>query len=302
MGLGGDTSGLAAADDAAKKVAADLAGPVCGDGGLCSGHGTCDTEAGVCVCDAGWEEGDCSTKPCPGAPPCSGHGLCTDGVCECVPGWGAVNLAAGEPDVCATQLCTLDCGDHGTCQDGVCMCQQGWTGENCKDPSCAHDCSGHGSCTFVSPDSPGQCLCEYGFAGADCGRTAAYVTLQGCANDCHGNGLCFDGKCVCNVGFMGADCSDVVCADETKIGPNCNIPRCPNNCDGKGLCLNGKCACWDGSVGYDCSIPAMCSESCHQACGVDTQSEKCLFCVGQCTSFQSHPTIGKHNVFNEIVT
>ena len=51
---------------------------------------------------------------------------------------------------------------------------------------------------------------RYGFAGADCGRTAAYVTLQGCANDCHGNGLCFDGKCVCNVGFMGADCSDVV--------------------------------------------------------------------------------------------
>merc|ERR1719194_135181 len=97
MGLGGDTSTLA---DQAKKVQQDMAGPVCGDGGLCSGHGDCDTTTGTCKCQAGWEEGDCSIKTCPGAPPCSGHGLCSDGVCECVPGWGAVNLAAGEPDVC----------------------------------------------------------------------------------------------------------------------------------------------------------------------------------------------------------
>jgi hypothetical protein len=297
LGLGGDLDALAAQK---KKVDDALAGPTCGDGGLCSGHGTCDTTTGTCKCDPGFEDGDCSVKSCAAGPngePCGGHGLCTDGVCECVPGWG------GDSGACSAQLCTLDCGDHGHCGDvGTCVCQQGWTGENCRDPMCPNDCSAHGSCTFVSSDSPGQCLCEYGWAGSDCSRQAAYVTMQTCANDCNGNGLCFDGKCVCNVGFMGADCSDKVCADETKIGPKCNIPRCPNNCDGKGLCLNGKCACWEGQTGYDCSIPLACAEPCTEACAVDTTGEKCKFCIGQCISYQGHPTIGKHNPFEDIVT
>jgi len=297
LGLGGDLDALAAKK---KQVDDALAGPTCGDGGLCSGHGTCDTTTGTCKCDPGFENGDCSAKSCAAGPngePCGGHGLCTDGVCECVPGWG------GDSGACGAQLCTLDCGDHGHCGDaGTCICQQGWIGENCRDPMCPNDCSSHGSCTFVSSDSPGQCLCEYGWAGSDCSRQAAYVTMQTCANDCNGNGLCFDGKCVCNVGFMGADCSDKVCADETKIGPKCNIPRCPNNCDGKGLCLNGKCACWEGQTGYDCSIPLPCAEPCTEACAVDTTGEKCKFCVGQCISYQGHPTIGKHNPFEDIVT
>merc|ERR1719420_1817472 len=76
------------------------------------------------------------------------------------------------------------------------------------------------------------------------------------------------------------------------IGPKCNIPRCPNNCDGKGLCLNGKCACWEGQVGYDCSIPLACAEPCTEACAVDTTGEKCKFCIGQCISYQGHPTSG----------
>lgn len=205
--------------------------------------------------------------------------------------------------MCADEICLIDCGLHGHCDaNGGCTCQQGWTGPNCKDPQCPDNCSGHGQCTFVSVHSPGQCVCDYGFGGGNCGRTALYSSLQKCANNCNGNGLCFDGKCACNVGFRGVDCSEAVCADEQKVGPRCDLPRCPNDCDGKGLCMNGKCACWVGYFGRDCSIPANCYETCANVCEVDTRSEKCLYCVGQCTTVADHPVLGHHDPFEDIVT
>merc|ERR1719161_539620 len=115
-----------------------------------------------------------------------------------------------------------------------------------------------------------------------------YDDLRKCPNDCTGNGLCFDGKCACNVGFRGPDCSEIVCADETKVGPQCTLPRCPNDCDAKGLCMNGKCGCWEGWLGRDCSIPADCFEACHNVCEIDTKSEKCMFCIGQCETARNH--------------
>merc|ERR1719238_2511473 len=102
---------------------------------------------------------------------------------------------------------------------------------------------GHGVCTFVSVHAPAQCQCDFGYDGGKCEKASLVHTLDRCANDCTGNGLCFGGKCACNIGFRGPDCSEVVC-------------------DGKGLCMNGKCACWEGYMGRDCSLPAECYETC----------------------------------------
>lgn len=281
----------------------------CGEGGLCSGHGSCDTTIGKCKCDQTFHGEDCSAQHCvgfvEGSDECSGHGMCTLGECECAPGFGpAKDAKEGDLNDCSTALCQIDCGNHGFCNDNLeCECSKGWKGLNCKDPDCGEDdCSGHGVCTFVSVHSPAQCQCDFGYDGGRCEKSSLVHTLDRCANDCTGNGLCFGGKCACNIGFRGPDCSEVVCADDAKIGPKCTLPRCPGDCDGKGLCMNGKCACWEGYMGRDCSLPAMCYETCANVCETDTTSEKCTYCIGQCETVRGHLVIGKHVPFDDLST
>jgi len=153
-------------------------------------------------------------------------------------------------------------------------------------------------CTFVSTNSPAECKCHHGWVGASCAVQAFSLTLTGCANGCSGNGLCLDGKCVCNVGFKGADCATLICADPSKTGPNCDLPKCPRDCSGNGLCMNGKCACWTGFVGDTCAMPSACSEACHGVCALG-ESEECTNCIGQCRTLANSAVIGAHNPFDD---
>lgn len=260
-------------------------GMVCGDGGGCSGHGTCNTGAAKCECDAAYHGPVCEFQHCAGfaevGEDCSGHGLCQVGQCQCAPGWGKSPGRSG-PNGCFDKICPAGCGDHGECIDGACVCQQGWTGSNCKDPQCPGGCAGHGQCSFVSPESPGQCACDYGWAGAGCQRVALDMQMKSCPNSCSGNGLCLDGTCMCNVGFRGADCSASVCSG-SFVGSQCDIEACPNDCSGQGLCMGGACICWANFVGEDCRIPLKCQGPCQKVCGVSgVPQNRCDNCVGEC--------------------
>jgi len=278
-------------------------GEVCGEGGLCSGHGTCDTTTGRCICEKTYTGDTCEIGHCPGfleaGEDCHGHGLCFGGKCQCEPGWGLLE-GSTELNACQHKVCASDCGSNGECVGGECRCKTGWTGPTCREPHCPLGCA-HGRCTLPSLRGPGECLCDDGWVGASCERQALFTRLRSCANDCSGNGLCMDGHCACNVGFTGADCSSTVCPPG-RSGPDCNLETCPNDCSGKGLCMNGQCTCWEAFVGKDCSIPDHCVGPCASTCGSDgssATSEQCTSCVGQCVTVQDHP-LGFHSVMKDL--
>jgi hypothetical protein len=304
-------SGSSPSAAAANRLEAESSsGLICGEGGLCSDHGTCDTVAGKCICDLLFSGDACQEQHCPGFEvagiDCHGHGVCETGSCRCAQGWGLVargNETADTLDSCRDQICPIGCGEHGACVNGTCQCDLGWTGPNCKDPHCLGGCNGHGECTFTSPHSPGECTCEYGFSGTRCERQALYMQMHSCQNDCSGNGLCMDGRCDCNVGFTGADCSEKACLPGFT-GPDCDLQLCPGDCHGQGLCMAGQCACWQSFTGKDCSVPLQCYEPCRSSCEVDPAAEACLFCVGHCTTSllvsPNNHGLGIHNPLEDI--
>mmetsp|Transcript_26545 Transcript_26545/g.61990 ORF Transcript_26545/g.61990 Transcript_26545/m.61990 type:complete len:1143 (+) Transcript_26545:186-3614(+) len=313
MAFSGFSTGASAnanpqAQAAVKRLTATTGGVVCGDGGLCSGHGTCDTAAGVCHCNSGFGGDTCEEQRCPSSADgqeCAGHGMCQAGQCQCVSGWG---LAPGKsaPNVCEDLICPLGCGEHGLCVSGQCQCQAGFTGPLCRDPQCPQGCSGHGQCSFVQANSPGQCVCDYGWGGAGCERQALYDSVHKCPQDCSGNGLCMNGLCMCNVGFEGQDCSTLVGLDASETGVlGGSAPTCANNCSNHGSCTNGACACEASYTGIDCSMPLQCQESCGEACASRMgpgapASETCTLCIGQCTTLLNHPVLGAHNPFEDL--
>lgn len=294
------TTAVVSEEVAAERLTADSGGALCGVAGLCSGHGECNTATGKCDCQPDYMGESCETKLCVGfievGSDCFGHGMCQMGKCDCADGWGMFSNRTG-PQSCQDRVCVADCGVHGRCVDGICACFQGWTGQMCRDPQCAGGCSGHGTCTFITLNSPGECSCDYGWAGAACHRPAVYATQPACPEDCTGNGLCMNGICNCNVGVTGPSCNMVMSSASTS-------KTCPLDCHGNGLCFNGECSCSDAYGGHDCSIPIPCLAPCRDAClgnaeGMEA-SQKCLFCVGQCTTLRSHPVLGVHSPFEDL--
>lgn len=60
----------------------------------CSGHGTCEVDAGICHCDRGWTGADCNTQV----------------------------------------VCMHDCNSpSGWCVEGVCVCEKGFSGPSCEE-------------------------------------------------------------------------------------------------------------------------------------------------------------------------
>ncbi|KAL3310603.1 Teneurin-4 [Cichlidogyrus casuarinus] len=64
------------------------------------------------------------------------------------------------------------------------------------------------------------------------------MLLEGCPNDCTGQGTCSLGRCVCFSDFHGADCS---------------LLRKPQVCSGHGEYIKGKCDCYPQWKGDECA-------------------------------------------------
>ena len=172
----GQTSGLETPLITSQKV-------VTGDkeSDVCSMHGTCDEDKGVCNCLDEWTtsdgygnagtRGDCghresgTTSSCPGEPTCLGHGVCSGPPnyrCECEqgrsgPDCALIDCPVGKSwfsfpiaDDTAHDLKT--CSDIGLCDHatGQCKCAEGFEGVACQYMTCANDCNGHGECLSMS--------------------------------------------------------------------------------------------------------------------------------------------------------
>eukprot|EP01136_Pigoraptor_vietnamica_P040547 Opistho-1_new@12581 len=109
------------------------------DGGMCSGHGTCDTtfcdttvvppKFGTCNCFVGYKHSndsnpicDCSEAECPGSDAtgtvqCYGHGSCVCGKCVCNPGYASDTNCRCPTNATCPLFRGQQCGgsDHGSC-------------------------------------------------------------------------------------------------------------------------------------------------------------------------------------------
>mmetsp|Transcript_55789 Transcript_55789/g.103208 ORF Transcript_55789/g.103208 Transcript_55789/m.103208 type:complete len:1153 (+) Transcript_55789:85-3543(+) len=280
MAFAGFSTGASSMDKSpqvgATRLTALSGGLVCGEGGLCSGHGTCDTASALCHCWSGYSGDVCEVAGCPtslGGKECSGNGMCMNGQCTCINGFEGQDCSVPKAAPAGNTGTTLQvCGADG-------------------------GCSGHGSC------EKGACRCWPGFGGDLC-------EVASCPKDCSGNGLCMNGLCTCNVGFEGQDCSNVIGLDATEAAMAAGglpVPlngMCANECSQHGQCTNGVCDCWANYTGTDCSMPLQCQESCGEACQSQgpgaPPSEQCTFCIGQCVTVMNHPVLGAHNPFEDL--
>jgi len=98
---------------------------------------------------------------------CSGHGACSTNGCVCWPNWGNGDGTGGACDqrICPYEIAWVDtpsaenkahalreCAGRGICDrtTGDCDCFPGYEGKGCRRTVCPNDCSGHGTCEYLS--------------------------------------------------------------------------------------------------------------------------------------------------------
>jgi len=98
----------------------------------CSGHGSCSTNG--CVCWAHWGDGDDT------------GGACDQRKCPYEIAW--VDVPSSENKAHALR----ECAGRGICDrsTGDCQCFAGYGGVGCRRTTCPNDCSGHGTCEYMS--------------------------------------------------------------------------------------------------------------------------------------------------------
>ena len=158
---------------------------------------------------------------------CSGHGTCSiDDVCTCYDNWG-LGLSRDSGDcserICPYEIAWIDkpneiglfhkyaeCAGRGLCNRGTgeCQCFDGYEGKACARTSCPNDCSGHGTCEYISDLTYGATWNDYS------------------QNYFHDSSKVFDyhqwdeGKtrgCVCDATYGDVDCSKRMCPYGTDV-------------------------------------------------------------------------------------
>ncbi len=244
-------------------------------GVTCSGHGTCNVEAGnpVCDCDTGYTGAACAA-------------------CDTAAGY--VNSIA-TPGACVLNPCLAQtCSGHGTCSQSAtdtaqCACSAGYTGATCSacdtangylastlspgtcipTPCTAGACNSHGTCTVVNDAASCACAtgwtgstcntCATGYTGAACdtcdtanGYVASIATPSTCILDpcagqtCNGHGTCSlsatdTAQCTCTTGYTGTLCAACDTANgyvaSIATPGTCILDPCAGNtCSGHGTC------------------------------------------------------------------
>lgn len=264
-------------------------GPACETKGCpgwhkdCTGHGSCISALGVCMCRPGWRGRGCHIPQCPGGGNCSGHGVC-DGmhndppICiSCDPGY--MGIDCGMPckhgnvtkilnketcvcDSCHTGVsCDKECDQHGSCIADHCKCDTGWRGAKCQRVGCpgiGTDCSNHGVCLTVTQ----QCDCYRGWKGDGC-ETPDCPGIPDCNNKGDCDGSFNPPRCTnCSRGTMGVGC-ELPCIHGIEYPPRSSICKCHPcfeglacdiECSGKGTCSNSTCTCQQGRKGSYCHL------------------------------------------------
>ena len=119
------------------------------------------------------------------------HVLTLEGVCPFGSAW--VDTASADN----TAHAYAECSNRGACdrKTGECECYDGFTGTACRYSACADDCSGHGTCEYIS-DLASDVSASAG--GKD------YLTYGG-----------WDTKktrgCKCDPGYAGPNCASRMC-------------------------------------------------------------------------------------------
>lgn len=150
----------------------------------CSGKGRCG-ENDLCTCFDGYTGLDCSGRKC-----LYGHA------------WG------DSPSGAEYAHDYAECSGQGECdrKTGECKCNDGFTGDGCRYSACPNDCSGHGTCEYISD-------MQAGTATAAAGR--AHVQYSEFVDSDRSLVDGWDSKksrgCKCDPYYSGNDCSVRMC-------------------------------------------------------------------------------------------